>query len=66
MNYYFIYGPKMKDVVIAYTHLTGKPELPPIWTLGYHQCKWSYYPESKVKEITSTFRNFKFLAMPFI
>ncbi|HQV37217.1 MAG TPA: glycoside hydrolase family 31 protein, partial [Flavobacterium sp.] len=24
--------------------------------LGYHQCKWSYYPESKVKEITSTFR----------
>ena len=46
----------MKDVVIAYTHLTGKPELPPLWTLGYHQCKWSYYPESKVKEITSTFR----------
>jgi alpha-glucosidase len=56
MNYYFIYGPKMKDVVTAYTHLTGKPELPPMWTLGYHQCKWSYYPESKVKEITSTFR----------
>jgi alpha-glucosidase len=56
MNYYFIYGPKMKDVVIAYTHLTGKPELPPLWALGYHQCKWSYYPESKVKEITSTFR----------
>ncbi|HRE78890.1 MAG TPA: glycoside hydrolase family 31 protein [Flavobacterium sp.] len=56
MNYYFIYGPKMKDVVTNYTHLTGKPELPPMWTLGYHQCKWSYYPESKVKEITSTFR----------
>ena len=53
MNYYFIYGPKMSDVVTTYTHLTGKPELPPLWTLGYHQCKWSYYPESKVKEITS-------------
>lgn len=56
MNYYFIYGPKMSDVVTTYTHLTGKPELPPLWTLGYHQCKWSYYPESKVKEITSKFR----------
>lgn len=56
MNYYFIYGPEMKDVVKTYTHLTGKPELPPLWTLGYHQCKWSYYPESKVKEITSNFR----------
>jgi alpha-glucosidase len=56
MNYYFIYGPKMQDVVTTYTHLTGKPELPPLWALGYHQCKWSYYPESKVKEVTSKFR----------
>ncbi len=56
MNYYFIYGPDMADVVTTYTHLTGKPEMPPMWTLGYHQCKWSYYPESKVKEITSKFR----------
>lgn len=56
MNYYFIYGPQMQDVVTTYTHLTGKPELPPLWALGYHQCKWSYYPESKVKEIAGRFR----------
>ncbi len=56
MNYYFIYGPKMTDVVEYYTDLTGKPDLPPLWALGFHQCKWSYYPESKVKEITSKFR----------
>ncbi|WP_299228746.1 glycoside hydrolase family 31 protein [uncultured Psychroserpens sp.] len=60
MNYYFIYGPQMQDVIESYTDLTGKPhQLPPIWALGYHQCKWSYYPESKVKEITSTFRKLK-------
>ena len=57
MNYYFIYGPQMTDVVSNYTDLTGKPhQLPPLWALGFHQCKWSYYPESKVKEITSKFR----------
>ncbi|MAN28719.1 MULTISPECIES: glycoside hydrolase family 31 protein [Mesonia] len=56
MNYYFIYGPNMVDVVKNYTELTGKPKLPPLWALGFHQCKWSYFPESKVKEITSTFR----------
>lgn len=57
MNYYFIYGPEMSDVVVNYTDLTGKPhELPALWTLGYHQCKWSYYPESNVKEITAKFR----------
>jgi alpha-glucosidase len=59
MNYYFVYGPQMQDVVTTYTDLTGKPELPPLWVLGYHQCKWSYYPESKVKEITSKFRELK-------
>ncbi|WP_323789729.1 glycoside hydrolase family 31 protein [Psychroserpens sp.] len=60
MNYYFIYGPQMQDVIESYTDLTGKPhQLPPLWALGYHQCKWSYYPESKVKEITSTFRRLK-------
>ena len=59
MNYYFIYGPQMEDVVTTYTHLTGKPELPPLWALGYHQCKWSYYPESKVKEVTSKFRELR-------
>jgi alpha-glucosidase len=56
MNYYFIYGPQMEDVVTTYTDLTGKPELPPLWALGYHQCKWSYFPESNVKEITAKFR----------
>lgn len=60
MNYYFIYGPDMSEVVANYTDLTGKPhEMPALWALGYHQCKWSYYPESKVKEITSKFRALK-------
>lgn len=60
MNYYFIYGPKMEDVVANYTDLTGKPHtLPPLWALGFHQCKWSYYPESNVKEVTKTFRDLK-------
>ncbi|MCR8667271.1 glycoside hydrolase family 31 protein [Aestuariibaculum sp. M13] len=60
MNYYFIYGPEMSEVVANYTDLTGKPhQLPPLWALGYHQCKWSYYPEAKVKEITNKFRELK-------
>jgi len=60
MNYYFIYGPQMSDVVANYTDLTGRPhELPALWTLGYHQCKWSYYPESNVKEVAKKFRELK-------
>ncbi|WP_394973273.1 glycoside hydrolase family 31 protein [uncultured Croceitalea sp.] len=59
MNYYFFYGPKISQVVESYTNLTGVPELPPLWALGFHQSKWSYYPEKKVKDITSKFRALK-------
>ena len=59
MNYYFIYGPELLSVAEQFTDLTGRPELPPLWALGYHQCKWSYYPESNVKEITNEFRSRK-------
>ena len=27
----------------AYTWLTGRASLPPIWALGYHQCRWHAY-----------------------
>tara|TARA_R110002020_G_scaffold154714_2_gene334983 strand:+ start:142592 stop:144991 length:2400 start_codon:yes stop_codon:yes gene_type:complete len=59
MNYYFIYGPQMSEVVENYTHLTGKPEMPPLWVLGFQQCKWSYYPEAKVKSIAKQFRDLR-------
>lgn len=59
MDYYFIYGPKMNKVIANYTSLTGTPELPPLWSLGYHQSKWSYFPESKVKEIAEKFRYYQ-------
>ena len=59
MNYYFFYGPEMSEVVKAYTNLTGAPELPPMWAMGYHQSKWSYYPEKNVKDIAAKFRKLK-------
>jgi len=60
MNYYFIHGPEMKEVVAKYTLLTGAPkDLPPLWALGFHQCKFSYYPQSEVEEITAQFRKHK-------
>lgn len=55
-DYYFIYGPRLDEVATRYAKLTGVPELPPLWALGYHQCRWSYYPEKRVKEVATTFR----------
>lgn len=56
LQYYYIHGPHMMDVVKRYASLTGTHPMPPMWAFGYHQCRWSYYPEKRVKEIARTFR----------
>lgn len=56
MNYFFIYGSSLMNIAQRYVRLTGKPELPPLWALGYHQCKWSYASEKEVTRITSKLR----------
>ncbi|MES2827773.1 MAG: glycoside hydrolase family 31 protein [Bacteroidota bacterium] len=57
LQYYYIHGPHMMDVVKRYQTLTGTHPMPPKWALGYQQCRWSYYPEKKVKEIADGFRS---------
>jgi alpha-glucosidase len=59
LQYYYIHGPHMMDVVKRYHLITGTHPMPPLWALGYHQCRWSYYPESKVRMVTKTFREKK-------
>jgi alpha-glucosidase len=56
IDYYFIYGPSPLQVAQSYTRLTGTPEMPPLWALGFHQCRWSYYPEERVRELANQFR----------
>ncbi len=56
MNYYFFAGNTPLDIIRQYTQLTGVPEMPPMWSLGFHQSKWSYYPESEVLQLANTFR----------
>ncbi|WP_149526479.1 MULTISPECIES: TIM-barrel domain-containing protein [Sphingobacterium] len=56
LQYYYIHGPKMIDVVKRYHSITGTHYMPPLWGIGYHQCRWSYYPEAKVRDVASEFR----------
>jgi alpha-glucosidase len=56
LNYYFFYGPEMKKVIQRYTDLIGRIPMPPRWALGYQQCRWSYYPEKRVRDLAENFR----------
>lgn len=57
LDYYFLAGPSPKDVVRRYTELVGRMPPPPRWSLGYQQCRWSYAPEQRVRDIARGFRD---------
>lgn len=57
LNYYFIHGPSVGEVIQHYTWLTGRMELPPMWSIGYQQCRYSYYPDREVLNLARTFRD---------
>ena len=59
LNYYFIAGPDPKKIIEKYTAMTGWTPLPPLWTLGYQQSRYSYYPESRAREIVKLLRDKK-------
>ncbi len=54
MNYYFIHHPEVAGIINAYTWLTGRMPMPPKWSLGYQQNRYSYYPEAEVMRIAET------------
>lgn len=56
LDAYIFAGPDPKNVIERYTELTGRIELPPLWALGYQQCRYSYYPEERVREIAAQMR----------
>lgn len=56
-DYYLIAGPSPKDVITSYTELTGRMPLPPLWSLGFHQSRYSYDTEILVKDIARRFKD---------
>jgi alpha-glucosidase len=57
MNYYFFHSPTVKDILRDYSNLTGRMEMPPLWSIGYQQCRYSYYPDKEVLNLARTFRD---------
>lgn len=43
-------------VMEGLAQLTGTIAMPPRWAIGYHQCRYSYNPDSRVREVADEFR----------
>ena len=44
-------GPSPATVFAQYAKLTGTTSLPPLFSLGYHQCRWNYNDEADVRHV---------------
>lgn len=56
IDYYFIAGNSVREIVRGYTGLTGRMKLPPRWALGYQQCRWSYMTAAEMLAVARQFR----------
>lgn len=54
--YYVFCGPEPRDVIGRYTELTGRIPMPPMWSLGHQQSRWSYMSEEEIRDLAATFR----------
>jgi alpha-glucosidase len=56
LDYYLLYGPEPKAVVSGWSWLTGTTPLPPLWALGFQQSRYTYFPESQLREVATRLR----------
>jgi len=61
LDYYVMAGPEPLAVAAGYRQLTGPNQIPPIWTLGYHQSRYSYNTQEEVLSVAWYLRT---LAVP--
>jgi alpha 1,3-glucosidase len=55
VDLFFLPGPTPKEFYRQYSKLTGVLALPPMFSLGYHQCRWNYKDEQDVYQVHNKF-----------
>jgi alpha 1,3-glucosidase len=60
VDVFLLMGPSPKDVSRQFGRLMGMQQLPPLFALGYHQCRWNYRDERDVADVEATFEKLDF------
>jgi alpha-D-xyloside xylohydrolase len=56
LDYYFIYGPEIRQILPRYTDITGKPALPPKWSFGNWMSRITYFSQEEVERVACDLR----------
>jgi alpha 1,3-glucosidase len=54
----FFVGSQPSDVSKSLIDVTGRPALPQLFAIGYHQCRWNYLDEQDVLDVDANFDKF--------
>ncbi|MCR5077399.1 MAG: DUF5110 domain-containing protein [Prevotella sp.] len=57
MDYYFIAGDNLDEVISGYRTLTGKAQVFPKWTFGFWQSRERYKSSEEIEQTLKTFRD---------
>jgi alpha-D-xyloside xylohydrolase len=55
----FLFLGEPKDVLDAYTEITGKSPVPPLWSFGFWMSRITYFSEAEGREVVSLLRKHK-------
>jgi alpha 1,3-glucosidase len=58
LDLFIFLGPTAKDVISAYSALTGYTALPQEFAIAYHQCRWNYVTDDDVVDVNKKFNKF--------
>ncbi|MFC4557296.1 TIM-barrel domain-containing protein [Virgibacillus kekensis] len=59
INTYIMLGDEIKETLQYYTMITGRTPLPPKWSLGYHQSRYSYQSQDEVQKVAALFKKYE-------
>lgn len=59
VNYYFIAGDNMDEVIGGYRYLTGRAPIMPRWSFGYWQSRERYKTQKELLDVAAEFRKRK-------
>jgi alpha 1,3-glucosidase len=48
---FFVFAYPIKEITLKFTQLVGRPFVPPLFALGFHQCKWGYKTQEDVQHV---------------
>ncbi|CAN6662995.1 glucosidase 2 subunit alpha [Trichomonascus vanleenenianus] len=58
LDFVVILGDEPKDITKSYGTLSGFAQLPQLFTLGYHQCRWNYWTQKEVETLIEDFEEY--------